>query len=307
MLFMVLLLVLAFPTAALAQEGDDKEDNFNLRINGNYHVAAGESIDTVVVISGDALIEGIVNDALVVIDGRATIAGQANDLVVISGDLELRDSATVNDITLVRSDLVQAPGATVTGKITRTSGVISRGWAIVFGVLFWVGMTILVLVAGVVFAAVAGRQLSDTGALMGERPGPTILTGVVCSILFPIIAVIALITIVGIPLGITILVVVIPAIIFTGYIVFGTWLGSLILSRTPLRSRERPYAPALLGLFLLQLVVLIPGLGGGVFLVAAVWGGGTVVYRLWRGSKAPPSGPPPAETPPAPMEPASPA
>lgn len=293
---------LLLPAAAFAAEPGEQDDDFNLRVNGDFTLPAGESLDTLLVINGNATIEGTVREALIVINGTARISGEVRgDTVVVSGDASLTESARINDLTLIRSDLTQSPGAVIGGDINRTSALFSRGWAIVFGILLWVGWTILVLIAGLVWARFGGRQLSETVSLMSGRPGSTILTGIICSILFPLAAIVAVITVVGIPSGLATLVIVIPALVFLGHIVTGTWLGSMILSKPPIRERARPIAPALLGLAVLQLVALIPGVGAGVTLVSGVWGGGAVVYRVVKGTAALSAAP---DSTPSPMEPA---
>jgi len=288
------LAALLVPSAVFAADPGDANDDFNLRVNGDFTLPAGQSLDTLLVINGDAAIDGTVRETLIVINGTARISGEVQgDTIVVSGDANLAASARVHDLTLIRSDLVQAPGAVVDGDISRTSVLVSRGWAIAFGILLWVGWTVLVLIAGLTWARFGGRQLTETVTLMAERPGPTILTGVVSSFLFPLAAILALITVVGIPAGLATLLVVIPAIVLLGHVVTGTWIGSMILSGSPIAQRTRPIAPALLGLAVLQVVALIPGVGAGVTLVSGLWGGGAVVYRIVKGAPAPT--PPPSE------------
>lgn len=284
---LILALCSAFlvPAAVFAAEPGETNDDFNLRVNGDFTLPAGESLDTLLVINGDATIAGTVREALIVINGTAEISGEVQgDTIVVSGNANLAASARIQDLTLIRSEVTQAPGALVGGDINHTSVLFSRGWAIAFGILLWVGWTILVLVAGAIWARFGGRQLRETVALMAERPGPTILTGIISAVLFPIVAILALITVVGIPTGLAILLLAIPAIVFLGHIVTGTWIGSMILSKQPLHERARPIAPALLGLAILQLVALIPGVGTGVTLVSGLWGGGAVVYHLVKGT-----------------------
>ncbi len=308
-LFALLLAILiaSLPAAAAAQQEDDR-GGLALRINGDFTLAEDERLSALVVINGDAVVAGTISDFMLVINGDATVSGTVErDVTMINGTLTLEPDAVVDDVSLVRSDLVEEPGATVTGDVTRTTRWIflSTGALILVGIAFWVAMTFTVLVAGLVFAAVAGRQLSQAASLMTDRAGQSILSGLIVLFGLPIIAVFAMLTIVGIPLGIGMLLFLLPALTFLGYIVAGTWLGSLMLSRTPAGGfSERPFAQAVAGLLVLQIIILIPGVAPLVFIVGGVWGTGGLVYLAFRNLRGaggtPPSAPAPAAGQPAP-------
>lgn len=285
----VALVAALLPSAALAQGRDGDSNGFTLRINGDYVVPAGESVSTLVIIHGDAEVHGTVDDNLVVINGDALVAGTGRvngDITMVRGTLELRSGSEVEDITLADSDLERAPGAIVSGDIDRTRGL-WWGWgaAVVFGLLLWVGMTITVLVAAVLFALVGGKQLAGAASYMVGRVGGSILTGIIVLFAVPIIGVALLVTIIGIPTGIGVLFFLGPALLFLGYLVAGTWLGSLILSRGTSSIPERPVVPALLGVGILQLILLIPGLGWVVFPIGGIWGTGALVYYAFNGMR----------------------
>src|SRR5215204_3598691 len=59
--------------------------------------------------------------------------------------------------------------------------------------------------AGLLFAAVAGRQLTRAAALLTGRVGGTLLGALLVWVGIPILAVLAFITLVGIPLGFALL------------------------------------------------------------------------------------------------------
>lgn len=283
-LFLVVAVSMAvLPSVVLAQSGDEERDDFTLRINGDYVVPAGETLGTLLVIRGDVEVHGTVDEALVVINGDAVVTGTGRvngETTVVSGTLDLRSGSEVQDVTLISSDLERASGAMVLGDIDRTRGGVWWGWgaAVILGFVFWLGMTIAVLVAGVLFALVGGRQLAGAASYMSERVGGSVLTGFIMLLAVPIVGIALLVTIIGIPLGIGVLFFLGPALLFFGYLVAGTWLGSLVLSRAPEAIRERPVLPALVGLGILQLIVLVPGLGWVIFPLGGLWGMGALVY-----------------------------
>lgn len=85
------------------------------------------------------------------------------------------------------------------------------------------------------------------------------------------LAVLAMITLVGIPLEIGLLAFLLPGLWFLGYIVAAARLGGFLAGLSGRESGAHPYLATLLGLLLLQFAVLVPGLGGLAVLVAGLW------------------------------------
>jgi len=288
LLLIVPIVVLALlPSPALAHDSDDgtSEDSFVLRVNGSYHLEDGQEIDTAVVINADAEISGTVHDALVVINGDAEIAANATvegSVTIVNGDLTMRSGATVeDDVTLVRSDLHRASGAVVGGEVRRRSAYLGFGsLGILFSIYLWLAGTAIVLVAGAVFALVGGLQLNSVAVAMRERTGETILSTLVIWVAIPLVAVVSFLTIVGIPLGISLFLFVAPALFFLGYIASGAFVGTLVLP-----GRQRPVGPVLLGLAILQVVTLVPVIGWVTAIFASLWGAGGLVYVAFRGMR----------------------
>ncbi|HEX6030735.1 MAG TPA: hypothetical protein VFY90_04830 [Tepidiformaceae bacterium] len=306
----VLLIALStalLPAAAVAQDGgDDNVDDFTLRIDRDITVPANETLGTLVVISANVRVEGRVDDSLVVIDGDAVITGSVGeDVTVIDGNLTLAGSSNVKDVNLISSDLTREPGAQVTGDVSEREDFFSTGAALLFGIFLWVGFTVALLVGGLLFAAIGRRQLMGAAALMTDRPGATVLTAIVTVIVLPIIAVIALITIIGIPAGIFLLLFLIPALAFLGYIVAGAMIGRLVLGGFGDRGRAvNAFAAVVLGIVILQIALLIPVVGVASVLIG-MWGVGGLVFYAIRAARggpreerplvAPPTSPPPPE------------
>lgn len=288
LLLLVVLLIAGLPAAASAQdETDSTRDGLVIHLNGDYTLPAGERADSVAVINGNANIEGELDGGLVVINGDSRVEGAvAEDIFLLNGTLTLGPDSEVNDIRLVNGDLVEEPGATVLGSVDDEVAWYSWsvGAALLFGLAFWFAATIGVIAAGLLFAAVGGRQLYAATRLMTDSAGQSILAGIIAMIGLPIVGVLILLTIAGIPLGIGILLFLLPAIVFLGYLVAGAWLGSLIIERTPATdSPRRPFASVALGLLIFQVLLLIPGVAPLIFLVASVWGAGGLLYLAWLG------------------------
>jgi hypothetical protein len=271
------------PSAAAAQSPDD-DDDFTLRVNGDVTVAEGETVNSVVVIGGDLTVEGEVTDFALVIDGDAIVSGRVDgDLSVISGDIDLASSAVVDNLNSVRGDIVRASGATVTGDIHERDSFRFLWWAAgLFSILLWFAMTVTMVVAALLFATFGGRQLAAASRAMTGDLVNTIVGGVFLWVAVPILAGLAAVTIIGLPLGLGIFFFLLPAFGFLGYLVTGTRLGTWLLGLGGREAGERPMLAAGLGTLVLQLLVLIPALGVLIALLAGVWGAGALAYQLYR-------------------------
>lgn len=301
LVLLIAVLIALVPASAFAQEAAEGGDDLLLRINGEVRVGRADSVGTLIVIDDDAYVAGTVRDNLFVINGDATVSGTVEgDITVISGALDLRSTATVKDVTLIGSDLTRASGAVVSGSITERGDFFFVLPGLAFGILFWVGMTIAVIVGGLLFAAVAGRQLRGFSGLISDHTGGTIVSSAILWIGVPVVAAVAMVTLVGIPLGIGLLVFMLPVLWFLGYIVFGTWVGSFLVTRGGEPREGRPYAEAALGLLVVQIAALIPVLGAITLVLGGIWGAGAIAFsawHTWRGPRATPEELPPTATP----------
>jgi hypothetical protein len=112
----------------------------------------------------------------------------------------------------------------------------------------------------------------------------------------PVLAVLALVTLVGIPFGVALLLAAVP-VLLVAYVT-SAW----IVGRRVLRHRSTsPWAPLFAGWGILRVLALIPVVGALVGLAATVVGLGALAVALWRAGR--PGAPARAE-PPAPGRPA---
>jgi hypothetical protein len=278
---LVLLAVLFTPAVASADDGR-KGDGVLMRITGDVTVAKDQVVSNVVVIDGTVTVDGTVQESLTVISGTAIVNGSVHgDITVISGTLDLRSGAQVASLNLIDSDLVRADGVTVTGAISQHDGIeVPTGLIAALSVYFWLALTATIIAAGLVFAGIGGRQLNGAAQVMTGDPLNALLGGVFLWIGLPIVAVIAMLTLVGIPFGLGILLVALPALWFLGYIVAGAWLGNIILRRDT--TAAHPLLATALGVLLLQLGLLVPVVGAVVAFLAGAWGAAALTYLAFR-------------------------
>jgi cytoskeletal protein CcmA (bactofilin family) len=279
------LLLALVPVAAFAADGSGDGDLL-LRINGPITIGPDQTYDNVVVISDNATIEGTLTGSLFVIGGDAIITGRVDtDVTVVSGTLTLASTAQVSNVSVIRGTLQRDAGATVTGDITR-SNIAIDWWALgIVSAFIWAGVTLAVLLAGAIFAGIAGRSLKTAGDMISRETGPAILAALLIWIALPVAMVMAFFTLVGIPIGLGYFLFVLPVLWFLGYLVTGTLIGRVIVHRTV--ESERPYLASVIGLLILQVAGLVPWLGGVLGFLAGVIGSGALVLLAWRAWRGP--------------------
>ena len=277
-----LIAVLVFASGASAQDGLDGNSSFALQVSNPVTIAAGERVENVVVIDGDATIDGRVENTLVVISGVATINGQVGEnIVVIDGTLNLASTATVNSITLFSSELVQADGAVVNGDINDGAFDISLGFSLAgLFALWWIGVLLVTIVAGILFAWLGRDQLYGTVQTLQTGFVPSLVTALVLWIVLPIVSVILIFTVIGTPLGLASIGLLLPLLILLGLCVVGAWIGSYIIKPD---TAAKGIGGTTLGIAILFLLSVIPFVGIFVGL-AAMLGSGGFVYRAIKRS-----------------------
>jgi hypothetical protein len=267
----------------MAQATVAEGDGFVFRAEGDVTVAQGDVMSAVIVANGDATIDGEVTDTLWVINGDAIVTGGVSGgVVIIDGTLSLEQGSTVDNVVLYRASLDRADGASVNGEITEEGDLVSLGWgAALFSVAMWLGVTLALIVAVVFFTIYGGRQLGAIGDTLTGRVGRSILTALALWVGLPILAVLAVITLVGIPLGVGIMLVLLPALWFLGYLVTGATLGGWLMRVARAGERpERRWLAAAIGVFTLQVIGFIPALGPVIIVFAGIVGSGALIYWL---------------------------
>jgi hypothetical protein len=120
------------------------------------------------------------------------------------------------------------------------------------------------------------------GQVISREPALAFLAGLLGLVVFPVAAILLMITIIGAPLGLGVMFGLWPLLAFVGYLVAGIWIGEWILARGDApKTRERPYLAAVIGLLLLELTGLIPVVAI-VSAIASLFGFGAVLVVAWR-------------------------
>ena len=292
-LFCLALAAVAFLVAAPAANKVIAQDEpgFILRINGDAHVSAAQTEGAVVVINGSAYVDGTAS-ALIVVNGDAIVqGGRLTSLFVANGTAQLGSGTVITgDVELVNADLTEGENVTIEGNVSYGGGRRFGKGMLLFGLLFGLGAAIAVVVSGLVVAAIAPHGVREAGVLLSDDLGKTFIATLVIWIGLPVVAAIAFMTVVGIPVGIGILVFVLPALAFIGYLIVGIRLGDYLLG--VVRGSDEawhPYLAAIVGLLALLLMGWLPVVGSVVSPIAALLGSGTIGLKAWRSVRQPAS------------------
>jgi hypothetical protein len=289
----VSLLVLGLAGTALAQSPYTSTDDMPKTgrvvfvVGGDAEIPAGDQADAVIVIKGDADISGTVT-ALILIDGTATLTGATvGTVALVSGTVDVGEGTTVvGDVAQVNGTVVQSGGVIEGETRDMAVGFATLGLFVgAIALVVWVGVGVATLIAGLLVATFAGLQMRKTTYLIGREPAMVILLGVGSLLLIPIVAVLAMATVIGIPLGLGILLILWPALAFMGYIVGATWIGEWLLSRRAgYVAPVRPHVAVVLGLVIAFVAGIIPFITA----IISIVGTGAVIraaWYTWRGER----------------------
>ena len=275
-------------------------------IHGNVRVAGGQVVigpngtvaENASIAAGQVVVEGAVTGQLHAVGGQVTLNGPVGgDVSVGAGKLTLGPDARIAGKLAFRGgDLRQDPAAQVTGGITHTTRErwgnwhertpaerFLRGWLWTAGLIF---------LAALIAAALPGPSQRMAREL-STRPWITPLLGIVALSAIPVAAVLAMITVIGIPIGLLALFGY-GALLLVGYVWLAVVVGGLLLDRIkPEVASQTAWrvGAAMLAMLTLGLLGRIPFLGGFIVFVAMIVGVGMVVAAMMRRKDAPPATP----------------
>jgi hypothetical protein len=318
-LALVVLATMATPAVA-ADRGSTRSDR-RISITGGVVVTAEDVVNgSVLSVDGPVTVNGTVNGRIFVGDGRVTIRGHVtdsilvvhgdvlitgrvdDDVVALDGRITTREGARVTGDVKSREQPDVAPG-TVTGDVKKLNiRNLFSGILFVFLIYLWIAVTLSVALLGFLFVLLFPRA-ADATAAAGRRFWPTVGWGALIGIVGPILAVLILVTIVGIPFGLGMLSA-LNVLAPLGYVASSLILGRLMVKGTSTGSRIGAFFA---GFGILRAAALIPGIGAIVWVLVCIYGLGALTQAAWRagrGTRAEPSPEPSPE--PEPAAPASP-
>lgn len=261
-------------------------------IGSNARMAASEltfgtqsAITGNATLAGDTLnLEGAIGGYVLAAGRRVYLNGRIGGDVMIAGEnVELGPDAVIEGrLTYRANQFVRADSARVGGAVEALpveERADARGISWVPLLIWSIGLAVV----GALLITVAPARTLQASEMIRARLGTSLGYGLLAVIGIPFISVIALVTLIGIPLGLLLLLAY-PILLILGYVQGGIALGDAGLRRfhsdTALAERNPRILGALLALVLLALVSLVPFIGVLACLVVLVAGLGALVHGM---------------------------
>ena len=280
----------------------DRVTVFSENVIGAEEKVAGEAV----AIMGDLRINGEVRRDAVAVMGSVTINGKVGgEVVAVMGDVVLGPKAEVDgDVVAIGGTLQRDPGAIVRGEVTRVGvGKLSvaklqtpsalRAWwdhALGHGALFgfgaglgWLAVPVLLALGFyALLALVFPGGIRRTGDMLVQRPGAVVLSALLTLMALPVLFILLLVTVVGIPVALLGL----PA-----GIVFGVAFGKTAIYGLVCRKLMQDRAPlavsVLIGGVVFALLFAAPVAGLALAALTAALGLGCSIAALLTAGKSP--------------------
>lgn len=273
---------------------------------GSIYIANDAKIvGNLLIFGGDISMDGLVSGNLMIRGGNAVIRGTVGGDVDIASEQIQLDRASLEQSAKLRAQKIAIQeGTTISGNLhywqkddTEDFSAFVSGTTQYDDALAWkkphdgakpaeaaVGILAAVTIYGLLFAALCIGLLLwatksffvDSAKYLRKQPWMSFLWGFLYFIVTPVLAIILLMTVIGIPLGI------ITLVLYGLSVFFAKIFASLVLARAwELKAKKKTWKPvtmffAALGIYiLLELLMLIPILGWIVvcLLVCASYGG----------------------------------
>jgi hypothetical protein len=256
----------AFALPALAQENAPSRDDIVV-LTGSVSVGEDETVGDVVIFDGPVRVDGTVNGNLVAFNGRVTVAGTVQgDVLSFNGRVVAQAGAQIDGDVESRPEAQIDPDAQVGGDVGSVNFTRFDDAIAATRVAMWIAFTVSALVLGLLFVLLFPGA-ADRVELAGEsRTGAAIGWGLLLFFGLPILSILLLVTIVGIPLGVALLLSIVP-LFALAYIAAGYFLGRRFIKA----PRSRLLA-VVAGVAVLRVLALIPFLGGLTWFLATVFG-----------------------------------
>lgn len=281
-------MALAAPVAAGSGAGPGDSEAAIVVVSGDVTVARGQTVDGVYVVDGDTRIAGHVDGDVIVLHGDVTLSGQIDGaLFTASGTARLLPSAEVTGDVIYGDEHPQvALDARVHGDVTKQDwsdlGDIFSGVGVF---LLWLAVTLSLLAFGALLLLVSPRAADALYSRSRERLGPTLAIGIVIAIVLPVIAFIAAITLLGIPLALGIVAALLPL----GAVAYVA--SAYALGRRMVEAPHHRMLSLLAGLGALRLAALVPVFGALVGIAAVIFGLGLIGAAIGAAREPAPDAP----------------
>ena len=291
-------------------------NNVIMRFNRDTTIAAGETVDAVVTVSGSSTSAGHVREAIVSVFGNTHVTGPVDedavalfgnvyvnspvrgDVVAFLGDVTLGPDARVDgDVVVVSGDLHRDSAAIVSGDVQQMGFplqmanfewmrpwvkhclLLARPLAIEPGLGWAWTLAFGFLALYVVLALVFTGSVEACARTLEERPGRTLIASLLTLVLTPVLMLVLAITIVGFAV-IPFLWIALFIAGLSGKTVILAVLGRRVTRFTGMAGLNNIAIAVIVGGLIVLALYLVPILGFILFKLIGILGLGAIVYTM---------------------------
>lgn len=297
-----LLATLTVPLGAATQElyiSTEVFDRPAIRVLQDYTLRPDDTARQIVVVGGNARIEGRVSEDVVVVLGKAELASTAvieGSFVVVGGTVQIADGAKVNrDFVVIGGS--DAPAAFTPGGqavVIGTAGFGERlralvpwltnglllgrpivpglGWVWVVAAVFF----FLNLLLNLIFDA----PVRSCASTLRTTPFSAFIAGLLVLLLVGPVCVLLAISVIGIAV-IPFLVCALIAAAILGRVGFARWIGMSVIPQDDLQDRGQSLRSFVIGSAVMAVAYVIPFVGFLVWILAGVFGLGSATLAFY--------------------------
>lgn len=250
------------------------------KVDGNVYLAGGQiDINKDAVIKGDLLVaggmvtlRGSVEGDVRIAGGQVTIDGPIKGNLYLEADeIKITENAIINGNFLYTSSKKienlksgQVIGETrfteaVEEKVGETGQKISQTASIVGKITSMIMSFIGMLLVGLALILIAPTFVDKSSYYFQKKMGWSLLYGIVMAIVTPVVCIFLMVTMVGIPLSLIVLVMYFIG-LYLSYLLAGFALGSVLLNRKSIKIAPMLLSLAL-GVLVIQIIGVIPWIG----------------------------------------------
>lgn len=321
-------LAVSVPVSPAAQEveisvGGMRWNNPALRIGQDYTLKADAVAREVVVIAGDATIEGRVDRDVVVVLGKAQLASTAvidGSFVVIGGTAVVAEGAQVREDLFVIGGLENAAGFNpgghhvvigTAGLGTQLRGIVpwlTHGLLLARPIVPWLGwvwaVALVFFLINLLLNFVFDAPVRAAATTLRATPLSAFMTGLLVMLLAGPVCVLLAVSVVGIAVIPFVLCALLLAAVI-GKIGFARWIGMAVVRQDEMDNRAQSFRSFLIGSVIMCIAYMIPVLGFVTWIMAGIFGLGSATLAFFSAYRR--ENPrPPKKSKVAPVEPAPP-
>ena len=261
------------PTTTPAPAAEDQ-----VVLSGSVIVPKGTTAGEIVVFHGRVLIAGSVQGDVVILDGPVTIAGAyiTGSVVALNGPVRISGASQIGGDVMGAQGVTVDPGVRVGGQVREDVAFTLRKEFTALGVLLGaVAISFSVLLWGFVLLLVAPRGADRVAVAARTAPFASLGWGALLAIGLPIVCIAAMVTVLGLPLGLAALLA-LGLLFFTGLVWTAWTIGRAILPR---RGRSLAF---LVGWAIVAVIGLVPFVNVAAWALGAIFGVGAMTVAAWR-------------------------